>query len=53
MSMVTTKRSGTDLLYGVAQIPLHLEMTRRQVYHLHDQRYLPTALEQGERHGQR
>ncbi len=31
-----------DLLYGVEQIAGHLEMTRRQVYHLHDQGHLPT-----------
>lgn len=32
----------TDLLYGVEQIAEHLKMTRRQVYHLHDQGHLPT-----------
>lgn len=32
----------TDLLYGVEQIAGHLKMTRRQVYHLHDQSHLPT-----------
>jgi len=32
----------TDLLYGVEQIADHLKMTRRQVYHLHDQGHLPT-----------
>ncbi|MCT8003282.1 helix-turn-helix domain-containing protein [Sphingomonas sanguinis] len=34
--------SETDLLYGVDQIAEHLKMTRRQVYHLHDQGHLPT-----------
>ena len=32
----------TDLLYGVDKIAGHLKMTRRQVYHLHDQGHLPT-----------
>ena len=32
----------TDLLYGVERIADHLKMTRRQVYHLHDQGMLPT-----------
>ena len=32
----------TDLLYGVDRIADHLRMTRRQVYHLHDQGHLPT-----------
>lgn len=32
----------TDLLYGVEHIAKHLQMTRRQVYHLHDQGHLPT-----------
>lgn len=32
----------TDLLYGVAAIAGHLQLTRRTVYHLHDQGHLPT-----------
>ena len=32
----------TDLLYGVAAIAAHLQMTEKQVYHLHDQRHIPT-----------
>lgn len=38
----TRESSDTDLLYGVEQIADHLKMTRRQVYHLHDQGHLPT-----------
>lgn len=37
-----TGNAETDLLYGVEQIADHLKMTRRQVYHLHDQGHLPT-----------
>lgn len=32
----------TDLLYGVKAIAAHLQMTEKQVYHLHDQEHLPT-----------
>ena len=32
----------TDLLYGVKAIATHLQMTEKQVYHLHDQANLPT-----------
>lgn len=32
----------TDLLHGVAAIAVHLSMTRKQVYHLHDRGQLPT-----------
>ncbi|MEE3154535.1 MAG: DNA-binding protein [Pseudomonadota bacterium] len=32
----------SDLLYGVNSIAEHLNLTRRQVYHMHDQGQLPT-----------
>jgi hypothetical protein len=31
-----------DLLYGVAAIAGHLQLSRKQVYHLHDKGDLPT-----------
>lgn len=31
-----------DLLYGAAAIAAHLELTSKQVYHLHDKGELPT-----------
>lgn len=32
----------TDLLYGVAAIASHLELTQRQVLHLHEKAGIPT-----------
>ncbi len=32
----------SDLLHGVQAIALHLSMTRKQVYHLHERSQLPT-----------
>ncbi len=32
----------SDLLYGVKAIAAHLQMTEKQVYHLHDKASLPT-----------
>lgn len=32
----------SDLLYGVKAIAAHLQMTHKQVYHLHDKGDLPT-----------
>lgn len=32
----------SDLLYGVAAIAKHLQLTPKQVYHLHDKGDLPT-----------
>ena len=37
-----TKDDHADLLYGVESIAAYLKMTRRQVYHLHDQGHIPT-----------
>ena len=31
-----------DLLHGVGAIADHLSMTRKQVYHMHDRKQLPT-----------
>lgn len=36
------KDPGTDLLYGVRSIASHLQMTEKQVYHLHEQGNIPT-----------
>jgi hypothetical protein len=33
---------GGDLLHGVAAIAAHLNVTRKQVYHMHDRGQLPT-----------
>jgi hypothetical protein len=32
----------SDLLHGVSAIAAHLNMTRKQVYHLHDRSQIPT-----------
>lgn len=37
-----TGGGSTDLLYGVAAIAAHLEMTQPQVYHLHNKGEIPT-----------
>lgn len=37
-----TNTDTSDLLYGVAAIAAHLQLTRKQVYHLHDKGDLPT-----------
>jgi hypothetical protein len=37
-----TNANPADLLYGVAAIAAHLQLSRKQVYHLHDKGDLPT-----------
>lgn len=42
MLMMTTKAGQSDLLYGVAAIASHLELTPKTIYHLHEKGELPT-----------